>query len=147
MDTFENYIKKKIVRKISSDSERANSLVIVAERRMFSMNENMKKIGIKEENANDYVEYCYDIIMCLIRSQMYSAGWQSSGFGAHEAEISFLRKLGFPEAEVEFANQLRYFRNGMHYYGTILNKEYAEKTIKFMRDVYPRLRKIASSKE
>jgi HEPN domain-containing protein len=35
---------------------------------------------------------------------------------------------------------LRYYRNGIKYYGTILNKEYAEKVLKFMEKMYTLLK-------
>src|SRR3989339_857633 len=65
----------------------------------------------------------------------------SSGFGAHEAEVSYMRILGFNENDVQFANQLRFFRNGMIYYGTILDTEYAEKVIEFTKRIYLKLKK------
>ena len=47
-----------------------------------------------------------------------------------------LRKLGYSETEIQFVDQLRYFRNGMLYYGTILDKDYAEKVIEFTKRNY-----------
>jgi len=49
--------------------------------------------------------------------------------------------LGFNENDVQFANQLRFFRNGMIYYGTILDTEYAEKVIEFTKRIYLKLKK------
>ena len=69
----------------------------------------MEKIGIRDDNANDYVEYCYDIIMFLIRARLYSLGYSSRGQGAHEAEVSFAINMGCTEKQVQFLNQLRYF--------------------------------------
>ena len=57
---------------------------------------------------------------------MLLEGYNASGLGAHEAEVSYLRVLGFSENDVQFADQLRFFRNGMLYYGTMLDKEYAK---------------------
>ncbi len=67
-------------------------------------------------------------------------GFNSSGQGAHEAEVSYLRELNFKEQDVQFADQIRYFRNGMLYYGTLLDKEYAEKVINFTRRIYSELK-------
>lgn len=53
-----------------------------------------------------------------------------------------MRKLGFNEKDVQFTDQLRFFRNGMLYYGTSLDKIYAENVIKFMKECYLRLKKL-----
>lgn len=137
---FEDYLEKEIIIKIRKDIERAKSLVIEAERKNNSVKERLEKIGVKNENANDYIEHCYDIIMFLIRARLYLEGYKSSGQGAHEAEISYLRNLKFNEKDIQFTDQLRYFRNGMLYYGTLLDKEYAEKVLKFLERIYPKLK-------
>ncbi len=73
---------------------------------------------------------------------MLLEGYNATGQGAHEAEVSYLRVLNFKETEVQFANQLRYFRNGMLYYGTILEQEYAEKVIVFTKKNYDKVKRI-----
>src|SRR3989338_4459156 len=128
---FEEFLEDGTMRKMSPDKERAKNLVLEAERKFNSLLESVIKIGIKDENANDYVEHCYDIIMFLIRARLYADGYSSSGHGAHEAEVAFARKLKFNEKETEFLDQLRYFRNRILYYGKRYDKEYAEKVIEF----------------
>ncbi len=137
---FEEFIKEGVIRKVTVDKERAKSLILESERKNDSLDENLEKIGVKDANANDYVEYCYDIIMFLIRARLYSEGYASRGLGAHEAEVSFARNMSCNEKEVLFLNQLRYFRNGILYYGKRLDKEYAEKVIEFTKKVYLRLK-------
>lgn len=137
---FEEFIDDGVIKKVSVDKERAKSLILESERKMKSLNENIDKIGIKDDNANDYVEYCYDILMFLIRARLYSLGYSSRGQGAHEAEVSFARNMGFGETEVQFLNQLRYFRNGILYYGTRLDKEYAENVLDFTKINYLKLK-------
>ena len=78
--------------------------------------------------------------MELIRAKMLLKGYNTSGLGAHEAEVSYLRVLGFNENDVQFADRLRYFRNGMLYYGTILDEEYAKKVLEFTKKIYSRLK-------
>ena len=73
---------------------------------------------------------------------MLLEGYNASGLGAHEAEVSYLRVLGFSENDVQFADQLRFFRNGMLYYGTMLDKAYAEKVLEFTRSIYPKLKEL-----
>ena len=103
----------------------------------------MEKIGIKDENANDYVEDCYNIIMPLIRAKMLLEGYNSSGSGAHEAEVAYMKLLGFEEKEVRFTNQIRFFRNGILCYGKQFDAEYGNKVIKFLNMIYPKLRDIS----
>ena len=141
---FEDFIRDGVVKRVSSNKGRAMSILAESERRMHSLAEQTGKIGIRNENANDYVEYCYDIIMHLVRAGMYLEGYSAAGQGAHEAEVSFLRKLGLDEKAVQFANQMRYFRNGILYYGTALDREYAEKVVGFTRELYPRLKELLS---
>ena len=139
---FEDFINEGIVKRVKADKERAKSLIKESERKMNSLNEQLEKIGVKDENANDYIEYCYDMIMYLIRAKLFSEGYIASGQGAHEAEISYLKILGFAEKDILFADQMRYFRNGILYYGTALDKEYAEKVIEFTKSISPKLKNI-----
>ena len=144
---FEEYIGLEVVKRARIDKERAKSLIRESERKITSLKEKLEKIGIKDENANDYVEYCYDIIMLLIRARLYLEGYNTSGFGAHEAEVSYLRNLGFKEKDVQFLDQMRYFRNGMLYYGTMLDKEYAEKVLEFTKHIYSQLIEMARERK
>jgi len=139
---FEEYMKEGVVKRIKINKERAKSLLIESERKILSLKERLEKLGIKNENANDYVEYCYDTLMHLVRAKLCLDGYCARGLGAHEAEVSYLRILGFTEKEVQFADEMRYFRNGILYYGTSLDAEYAEKVIKFTKTIYPKLKQM-----
>lgn len=132
LDKFDNYLRKGIVRRRIVDKSRARDLAEEACRKSKSMELVLRKIGLSDENANDIVEYCYDILINLVRSKMLLAGFSCAGLGAHEAEISYLRKLGFSDNEVRVANQLRYFRNGIMYYGKRFDCEYARKIVGFL---------------
>jgi len=77
--------------------------------------------------------------MELIRAKMLKEGFNSLGKVAHEAEVSYLRKIGFNDKDVEFSDQLRYFRNGITYYGKIFDEEYAQKVFNYLRKIYPLL--------
>ncbi len=139
LKSFEEYLQTGIVQKQTPDRSRAGFLTKEAGRKMDSLKEKLEKIGVKDENANDYAEYCYDIMMLLIRAKLYAKGYHASGSGAHEAEVSYLRVLGFNENEVQFADKLRYFRNGMLYYGTRIDREYAQMVLEFTKKNYPRM--------
>jgi len=142
MREFEYFVEKRIVKKTSIDKARAEFLIKEAEQDYAYLLELMGKIPLRNDNANNYIKNCYDILMGLIRAKMLLKGYSASGFGGHEAEVSYLRMLKFNEKDVQFVNQIRFFRNGMLYYGTILDKEYAEKVIKFTKENFQKLKKI-----
>jgi len=80
--------------------------------------------------------------MGLIRAKMLSEGYSSSGEGAHEAEVSFLRTLRVSEKDVNFLNYIRFIRNGISYYGKIFTAQDAQEVLNFLNRIYPLLRKV-----
>ena len=139
---FEEFISNKIVKKQTPDKSRAEFLCKEAENSYNLLLNLLEKIKLNDANANTFVKLSYDIIMELVRAKMLLEGYNASGFGAHEAEVSYLRILGFNENDVQFADQLRFFRNGMLYYGTIIDAEYAQKAINFTKQKYAILKKM-----
>lgn len=137
---FEEFVKENIVKKQSIDKSRAEFLIRESENSYNNLLEKIQKITLTESNANDFIKSCYDTIMELIRAKMILQGYNASGFGAHEAEVSFMRILSFEEKDVQFADQMRFFRNGIVYYGTKLDKEYTEKVIEFTKRIYFKLK-------
>lgn len=136
---FEEFIDKNTVKKQSPDKSRADFLIKESEKSFRALEKRIDVIGINNDNANSIVKDCYDIIMELIRAKLLFQGFNASGKGAHAAEVSYLRKLGFSEKDVQFVDQLRYFRNGMIYYGKILDREYAEKVVEFTKEFYSKM--------
>lgn len=139
---IEEFIKEKIVKAQSPDRSRAGFLIEESENSYNNLLEMIKKLELSDSNANIFVKLCYDLLMELIRAKMLLDGYNASGFGAHEAEVSYMRILGFDEKDVQFADQMRYFRNGMLYYGTMLDKEYADKVVEFTKRIYKKLKEI-----
>jgi hypothetical protein len=139
---FEEFIRENIVKKQNADKSRSEFLVKESANSYANLLEKLQKIQLSDNNANDFVKSCYDILMELIRAKMLLEGYNASGQGAHEAEVSFMRKLGFNEKDIQFADQMRFFRNGMIYYGTIIDKQYAEMVIAFTKKIYFRLKEI-----
>lgn len=146
MRDFSFYVSRRIIHKINPNPSRARDLIEESERKKRSLNVLIKKIGLSEDNSNDVVEYGYDIIISLIRAKLFLVGYKSSGEGAHEAEISYMKDLGFSEAEIKFADELRYFRNGIKYYGKHFKEDYAERVIKFIEVVTRKLKKSINIK-
>ena len=139
---FEEFIKENIAKRQYPDKSRAKFLIEESENSYENLLEMIEKLKITDDNANMFVKACYDILMELIRAKMLLEGYNASGSGAHEAEVAYMRNLGFSEHDVQFADQLRFFRNGMLYYGTMLEKNYAEKTIEFTKKKYLKLREV-----
>ena len=139
---FEDYIREGIVTKQRSDTSRAASLREEAVQRKAFVKEMQKKIGVRNEYANYFVENAYDILMELIRAKLFIDGFKAAGSYAHEAEVSYLRKLGFREPDVRFINELRYFRNGIVYYGKKIDADYATTILKFLDEIFPKLEKL-----
>jgi len=138
--TFKEYLRTGIVKKQSPNKQRAISLLQEAEGKKAFLAISIKNIPKEHMNSNFVAESCYDIIMELIRAKMFIDGYNAGN--SHEAEVSYMAKLGFVYADIRFMDELRYFRNGIKYYGTILNKEYAEKALTFLNKQYPKLRKL-----
>ncbi len=136
---LEHYIQKGIVQKITPDVSRAKFLFSEANTCLEGLKERIKLIGINNKNSNSIIKDCYDIMIELIRAKFLLDGYSASGNFAHEAEISYLKKLEFSENEILFLNELRYFRNSITYYGKLLNKEYAEKVYFFLNKILPKL--------
>ncbi|MFT4326442.1 MAG: hypothetical protein ACMXYK_02985 [Candidatus Woesearchaeota archaeon] len=136
---FETFIQTGIVKIQVPDDSRAAFLKEESQKSYAFLQKKVTTFGITKESANDIVKSCYDILMERIRSKMLEEGYNASGQGAHEAEVSYLRTLGHKEKDVQFADQVRYFRNGMLYYGTSLDAEYAEKVLVFTEKLFKSL--------
>lgn len=129
----------KVVSKHSPDVERSKSLIIESEKK-FKFFEKIKlRLGFNELDPNYVVDTCYDIVLQLIKAKMLFDGYKTD---SHEAEVSYMKILEFSENEVNFMNQLRYYRNGIKYYGTILDEEYAKKVFEFVNKIIPKIKKI-----
>jgi len=129
---FNEYIDEGIARIGRIDHSRAASLREESDDEARFLKELVTTTGVTERSANTIVKAVYDIIMAKIRAVMLEKGFHASGRGAHEAEVAFLREHGISESDVQFCDQLRYFRNGIMYYGKKCDAEYAEKVIGFL---------------
>lgn len=137
---FEDYLNEGIVKKITPDKQRSFSLKEEAIRKHQFLEKQQKLIEIDDENANEFVEISYNIIMLILRSKMLEEGFNSSGQGAHEAEVAFSRTMNLKESEIKLLDQLRYFRNGILYYGKRFDKEYAQKVIIFTEKIIKKIK-------
>jgi hypothetical protein len=141
LKTFGGYLEDGTAKKQSPDILRARSLVAESEDSYKILLSFIEKMGLDDNNANHVIKNAYDIIMELVRAKMLSSGFSTTGKGAHEAEVSYLAETGFSDKDVDFANDLRFFRNGIMYYGKKFDKAYAEKVLEFLKRVFPLLRR------
>lgn len=139
-EKFEEYVQKGIIKKQRPDIPRARHLQKVSEISKIDLDNRIRQEGPTDINANALIKEAYDLVMELIRAKMLTLGYNSLGLGAHEAEVSFLRELGFGEKEVLFWNKVRSSRNGITYYGKIFDKIDAEEVITFIETIYPKLK-------
>ena len=136
---FSEFVEAGVVRAGAPDDRRAKSLVGEAEGRKRFLDEVVSKVGLRDDNANYFVEMAYDILIELLRSKMVARGLYASGEGAHEAEVLLMLELGFSYKDTEFMDELRYFRNGILYYGKKFDADYGARVMAFLEKVYPRL--------
>ena len=141
---FEEFIKLGFVKRQTPNNERARSLIKESAEKHKFLQVAIKQIPNEQMNPNFIVESCYDILLELIRAKMFIDGFNSKN--SHEAEISYMEKIGFSEPEIRFMDELRYNRNGIKYYGKRLDLEYAGKVLKFMEKMRPKLRDIIKLK-
>lgn len=131
---FQDYIDEGVITKKTPDISRANSFLLEAEKTEQFIQKIITTIEIDDKNANSILTLLYDAIMLKIRAQMIKEGYLAKGAGAHEAEVSYLKELNFSEKEIAFCDQLRYFRNGILYYGKSFGADYAKKVIEFLNE-------------
>ncbi|MFT4311214.1 MAG: hypothetical protein ACMXX7_01155 [Candidatus Woesearchaeota archaeon] len=139
MKTFEEYLEEELVIKVSPDKQRSENLLLESKRKLNYLDKKLEKLGLDKENCNDYIEDCYNVLMYLIRSKMILKGYNTTGKGAHEAEVSYSKILGLNNIELNKLNDLRYFRNGILYYGKKFDEEYTLKIIKFTKKVFKKI--------
>jgi hypothetical protein len=140
LKSFELFVREGVVKKQSPDAERASSLIKEAEDKKSFFDRVIKTFSIKNTNSNYILETSYDILIELVRAKLFLEGFNSSN--SHEAEVSYMRNLNFNEEEVQFMNSLRYYRNGIKYYGRVFDKEYALKVYEFLIKLYPKIKKV-----
>ena len=131
---FEDFLREETVLKQMPNKARAMSLMKDSEKEHKFLMDIIGALGVKDEGANTIVKEVYDVVMLLIRGIMLADGFNSSGSFSHEAEVSYLKNLGFSENDIDFANRLRWFRNGIVYYGEGITADYALKALNFMKD-------------
>jgi len=139
MKPFSYFVSKGIVKKQSPNKPRAISLLEEAETKHAFIETALTSIAQEKMSPNFIVDYSYDVLMELIRAALFNKGYNAGN--SHEAEVSYAPILGLSPSNAEFLDELRYYRNGIKYYGAMHTKDYAHKVLTFMRTHYPFLKK------
>jgi hypothetical protein len=109
MESFEYYLKNKLVRKESKNLERARALVNDAFQRIQDVN----SINIEKVPKLAF-EHTYDALRDFCDAVLIAEGFKSY---SHEASIVYLSKKGFGLDKVMQLDNFRFKRNGSKYYG------------------------------
>ena len=136
---FAYYLKKEIVKKQSPNIPRSEFLIKETKKSLIGLKNRIEKLGIDEFSANSIIKDIHDIIIEKIRAKMFLDGYNASGNFAHEAEVAYMKPLGFSDFEVSFVNELRQARNGINYYGKIYEKSYAQVCYNFLMQLTSQL--------
>ncbi|MBS3100309.1 hypothetical protein J4463_03810 [Candidatus Pacearchaeota archaeon] len=139
---FNYYLRKGIVKKGTFNAPRAQFLKVETEKSFIGLKNRIEKLGIDEFNANSIIKDVHDIILEKIRAKMMLDGYSASGNFAHEAEVAYMKLLGFSEQEVSFANELRQSRNSISYYGKLFEEDYAKKCFEFLTTINLKLSRL-----
>jgi hypothetical protein len=139
---FDYYLKEKIARKQSPNIPRAEFLIRETKKSFIGLKNRVEKLGIDEFNANSIIKDIHDIIIEKVRAKMLIEGYNTSGNFAHEAEVAYMKNLGFSEFEISFVNELRQSRNGINYYGKLYDKDYAKSCYEFLLELNHKLDKL-----
>ena len=121
---FEYYLRKGSVRKTFPDKNRARSLVKMAIKRLELAKE-LKNPNFKLEMAYESIIECIEAIMSLHGYKSYS----------HEADIAFLRKIGFLEEDIIKVDNLRKLRHRSKYYGEEISENVSNTAIKIAENI------------
>ncbi len=116
---FDYYLKIGLVKKSFVDRNRAKSLIKIASERLT--------LAKKLENPNFKLEMSYEAIIECIEAIMSLKGYKSY---SHEANIAFLKNIGFQESEIIKIDNLRKLRHRSKYYGESISKEVSKNAIK-----------------
>ena len=140
IQTFEFYLQKNKVVKISPNPETAQSL-------MNSVDERTKFLKtIDQSFPNMIFETVYEIIRESINALMLLEGYKPY---SHEVTISFLEKFHknkFLEYDLTTLNDLRIKRNNSFYQGEKISSEFAEKSIQFLEEILPKIKSLFNHK-
>jgi pyoverdine/dityrosine biosynthesis protein Dit1 len=119
--SFEEFIKRGLVKRTSKDLALIKSLIIFSERD----HEFLKKIKIDDLSARNVMTGYYDILRSILEAISSLEGYK---IYSHEAFTEFLKLKDESIASQKF-DRLRRVRNGIRYYGKSIKPEEVKENV------------------
>ncbi len=134
MESFESFVSKNIVRKVTPNKERAKKLIKDGKSRL-------KDVGFLDVNKlpKFVFENIYDALRDFFLAILLNDGYNTQ---SHEAPIAYLLKKGFDVYTVDKLDRFRYKRNGSKYYGEEIAVEEAEEIKDFYLKIKDKVYKL-----
>ena len=133
MLSWEEYIKKGIVRKTYLDKEMIISLIKTSNESLEFFRDDVPN----KNNSNVLLKNYYDSLREICEAIALSKEYK---IYQHEAITLFLRDI-LKEEEISFKfDRVRILRNGIHYYGKSISKQETSKSIFDIKDIIKTLK-------
>ena len=112
------------------NKEKAKALLLMAQTTLERLHES----NLKKYPSKTLIDY-YDIIHKLLDAISYLKGKKFSGEGAHKELIDYVCKKQLTEKARIFLQDMRDFRNRIHYEGFMVNQNYINTNSKYMEEI------------
>jgi len=134
MESFESFIERKVVRKVSPDKQRAKKLIIDGKNRL----RDVQLLDI-EKMPKFVFENVYDAIRDFLDAILLNEGYKSY---SHEASIAYLLDKGIDVYIINKLDKFRYKRDDSRYYGEEISVEEAKSIKAFYLEFKHKINKI-----
>ena len=134
MESFENYLKKRIVKKSFKDLQRAKKLIKDGKKRILDL-----ELLDVNKLPKLVFENVYDAIRDFLTAIMLADGYKTI---SHEAPIAYLSGKGFDVYTINKLDMFRYKRNGSKYYGEEISIEEAKDIKEFYLSIKDKFNKL-----
>ncbi len=133
IDSFENYLKGKEVKKGEPDPSKAKGLIRMAASDM----ERVKDEEINEKGASYVFKNAYDVIRSSITALIALEGYRPY---SHVAVIAYARdRLFLSDSKISKLNKFRRLRNNIQYRAEEAGVREAEEIVEFMKEFVPEI--------
>lgn len=119
---FEDFIRKNLVRKASSDVELAKSLIAESGKILIVI----KELNPNDTNATVLMRECYEAFRQICEAIAVHKGYK---IYSHEAITSFIAEILNEKEIAEVFDRYRKIRNSINYYGTPISVEEVQKAL------------------
>lgn len=126
---------------VVKDREKAKALLVMAKTTL----ERLHETNIQKYPSNTLIDY-YDAIHNLLEAIACIDGIKFKSDGAHQELINQISEIYFSEKERIFLQQMREYRNKIHYEGFNVNVNYVIMHFKLIEKIISNLLKIIQLK-